>query len=307
MLKAVMCGRSLLIKYRIGIDTKSVNQKEYIIFCDESEKSGKYYSNFYGGLIVGAAHYEKIAERLNEEKIKLNFYGEVKWDKVSERYLPKYVAFIHKFFREVRRGRLRLRIMYRQNAYDPCGLTDHHINNQYFLLYYQFIKHAFGLPHLTPRDGGTKIRLYFDQFPDTSEKAEQFKGYLLGLNMNKKFNEAKIVLSRENIAEVRSHDHVLLQGLDIVLGSMSFRLNDKHKQKPEGQRLRGKKTRAKEALYKVILAEIRKIHPNFNIGITTSMKGDMREKWASPYLHWNFRPKEFAYKSEATKGRGKKR
>lgn len=30
-------------------------EKEYIIFCDESDKYGKYYSNFYGGAIVGAS------------------------------------------------------------------------------------------------------------------------------------------------------------------------------------------------------------------------------------------------------------
>ena len=27
-----------------------MTEKEYIIFCDESDKRGKYYSNFYGGV-----------------------------------------------------------------------------------------------------------------------------------------------------------------------------------------------------------------------------------------------------------------
>jgi hypothetical protein len=284
-----------------------VNQKEYIIFCDESEKTGKYYSNFYGGLIVGAAHYQKITERLNKEKGKLNFYGEVKWDKVSENYLAKYITFVQRFFREIRGGRLRIRIMFRHNVHDPCGLTEDHISNQYFILYYQFIKHAFGLQHVEPRSGGTKVRLYFDQFPDTSEKAEQFKGFLLGLNRNRGFLQAKLIVAPENIAEVRSHDHVLLQCLDIVLGAMAFRLNDKHKEKPAGQRIRGKKTRAKEALYKVILAEIRKITPGFNVGITTGTNGNTRERWTRPYLHWQFVPKEHNYKPEAAKERGSKK
>jgi hypothetical protein len=30
-------------------------EKEYIIFCDESDASGKYYSNFYGGVLVGSS------------------------------------------------------------------------------------------------------------------------------------------------------------------------------------------------------------------------------------------------------------
>ena len=36
--------------------------KEYILFCDESDKYGKYYSNFYGGVIVGSQHYQRITD-----------------------------------------------------------------------------------------------------------------------------------------------------------------------------------------------------------------------------------------------------
>ena len=284
-----------------------MNQKEYIIFCDESEKNGRYYSNFYGGLIIGSSHYQEVTERLNREKQKLNFFGEVKWEKVSERYLPKYISLIEKFFKEIRAGRLRIRIMFRQNAYHPKGLSEDHINNQYFMLYYQFIKHAFGLSYIEPRDGGTRIRLYFDQFPDTSEKAEQFKGYIMALNRNREFQEANVILHREDITEVRSHDHVLLQCLDIALGSMSFRLNDKHLEKPKGQKIRGKKTRAKENMYKAILAQIRKSHKNFNIGVTTKVGDSVRGRWHNPYLHWNFKPKDFTYKSEATKSQRNKK
>lgn len=42
--------------------------KEYIIFCDESERDGKYYSNFYGGLVVGSSHYESVTDRLGDRE-----------------------------------------------------------------------------------------------------------------------------------------------------------------------------------------------------------------------------------------------
>ena len=29
-------------------------EKEYLVFCDESDASGRFYSNFYGGVLVGA-------------------------------------------------------------------------------------------------------------------------------------------------------------------------------------------------------------------------------------------------------------
>ncbi len=64
-------------------------EKEYIIFCDESDTSGAYYSNFYGGVLVGASEYDRITARLNGEKTRLNLFGEVKWSKVSAPYLGK--------------------------------------------------------------------------------------------------------------------------------------------------------------------------------------------------------------------------
>jgi hypothetical protein len=275
-------------------------EREYIIFCDESDKEGKFYSNFYGGLIVGSSQYQRVTKKLNLAKQRLNLYSEIKWDKVTERYLPKYKSLIQRFFNEVILGRIKVRIMFRHNAYHPHGLTEKHIENQYFLLYYQFIKHGFGLEFITRTVEGTRLRLYFDQFPDTREKIEQFKGYLLGLQQNRKFVAASIRLTREDITEVKSHDHVLLQCLDIVLGAMAFRLNDKHKQIPLGKRRRGKRTRAKEALYKVILHEIRKTHSNFNVGISTST-GSLKGRWEKPYLHWRFQPRAMQYEAHKTK------
>jgi hypothetical protein len=276
-------------------------EKEYIIFCDESDREGTYYSNFYGGLIVGASQYQRATKALTTAKEALNLYSEVKWDKVTERYLPKYQTLIKHFFSEVVSGNVKVRIMFRQNAHRPRGLTVEHIEMQYFMLYYQFIKHAFGLEFIEPAETGTQLRLYFDQFPDTREKGERFKGFLLALQTSPKFRSARISIAREDITEVLSHNHVLLQCLDIVLGAMSFRLNDKHKQKRPGQTRRGKRTRAKEALYKAILSEIKSIHPNFNIGVTTSLKGNPKARWEDPYLHWRFVPKLADFEVRLTK------
>jgi hypothetical protein len=112
-------------------------------------------------------------------------------------------------------------------------------------------------------------------------------------------------IKREDITEVRSHDHVLMQCLDIVLGSMSFRLNDKHKEKPAGAYRRGKRTIAKERLYREILAEIRKIRPGFNVGMSTKLNS-LQERWEKPYLHWAFVPRDEVFDSGLTKIQQKK-
>jgi len=240
-------------------------EREYLVFCDESDKRGKYFSNFYGGVLVGASQYPRITERLNGLKDELRIFGEVKWGKVTEQYLDRYSALMSAFFEEIAAGHARIRVMFTKNTYIPQGLTREQKEHEYYLLYYQFIKHAFGFRYLPSHPAGIRLRLYFDQFPDTGEKVERFKGYLLGLRESKEFRASNILLAPEDIAEVRSHDHVLAQCLDVVLGAMTFRLNDKHKEKPAGQRLRGKRTRAKEKLYREMLAHIRGIQPGLNI------------------------------------------
>ena len=282
-------------------------EKEYILFCDESDKEGKFYSNFYGGLIVGASQFERVTRRLEQKKHELNLYHEVKWERVTEQYLAKYIELIRCFFEEIAQRNIKVRIMFRQNAHKPRGLRYDQIEMQYYMLYYQFIKHAFGIKHIPPRQEGTRLRLYFDQFPDTGEKVERFKGFLLGLAKSVEFRSAKVTIAKEDIAEVRSSEHVLLQCVDIVLGAMTFRLNNKHKEIPPGKKRRGKRTRAKETLYKFILAEIKKIRPRFNIGMTTSLGGDLTQKWNAPYLHWAFVPSSAEYEPRLTKNGQKKK
>lgn len=278
-----------------------MTDKEYILFCDESDRRGRYFSNFYGGALVGSSHYQRITDRLNNKKAELNLYQEVKWAKVTEQYLEKYIELIQVFFEEISQGHLRLRIMFRQNAHLPSGLSREHVDWEYYLLYYQFVKHAFGLEHAVEN---LRLRLYFDTFPDTAEKSEQFKGFLLGLTKTRAWKS--IDIKKEDITEVRSHDHVILQCMDIVLGAMSFRLNDKHKEIPPGAKRRGKRTIAKEKLYKAILAEIRKIRPGFNIGVSTRAT-TLAERWSLPYMHWAFVPSEETFDSSLTKPRRNKK
>lgn len=276
-------------------------EKEYLIFCDESDVSGKFYSNFYGGVLVGSSQYDRITARLNAEKQRLHLFGEVKWAKVSANYVEKYQALVRTFFSEIAAGHARVRIMFRQNAHVPTGLSDEQIGDAYFRLYYQFIKHAFGLGFHRASGNPVRLKLFFDEFPETKEAATQFKGFILGLNGNRAIHRAGLTIHQEDIAEIRSHDHALAQCLDVVLGSMAFRLNDKQLEKPPGERRRGRRTIAKEQLYKAILAEIRRLKPGFNIGVSTGTAGDASQRWSSPYLHWLFVPKETEFRTELTK------
>ena len=110
-----------------------------------------------------------------------------------------------------------------------------------------------------------------------------------------------IHIYNEDIAEVDSKNHVILQCMDIILGAMNFKLNNMDKEKMPGTNRRGKRTIAKEKLYKNILKNIRTIYPNFNIGMSTSARGDFSNNWKDPYRHWCFKSKNSVFDSTLTK------
>ena len=262
---------------------------EYIIYCDESEEGGRYFSNFYGGALVTSQDLEPVRDALDSKKLALNLHGEVKWTKITENYAQKYIDLLDTFFDLVVAGKIKVRVMFTQNVNVPKNLSRRHVDEKYFILYYQFLKHAFGL-HCSPMTAGVDLRIYPDQLPDTAEKAAQFRSYLVALEKNPNFKHRKISIRPENVTDVRSHEHVILQCLDIVTGAMWFRLNDMHKEKV-APRKRGKRTRAKERVYNHINARVRAIYPNFNIGVSTA-RPTTTAAWDHPYRHWLFVPKE---------------
>jgi hypothetical protein len=180
--------------------------------------------------------------------------------------------------------------MFTHSHLQPQSLQAYHREHEYFILYYQFIKHAFGLRYSNEGRGRIHVRIYFDRLPDSKEKGELFKDFVYGINRWTGYRNAQIRILRDQLAEVTSHEHVILQCLDIILGAMQFRLNNKHKIKPPGAKRRAKRTIAKEKLYTHINVKIQEIYPRFNIGITTGLQGDMANRWKHPYRHWVFVP-----------------
>ena len=263
---------------------------EYIIYCDESVRKGKYFSDFYGGGLIRSADYITAVNELEQKKKELHLYKELKWSKVTSNYLNKYKEIISTFFEFIKSDIIKIRVMFRQNAMVPF-LTKEQEDKGYYLLYYQFIKHAFGLTY-SDNDQDVFLRLYFDKLPDTKIKNELFLSHIYGLQSLPSFVNAKLKIRREDIVEVNSHEHIILQCMDIILGAMAFRLNDMHKEKPPGAYRRGKRTIAKEKLYNHIRDQIRFIYPHFNIGITTR-QDQPEQRWLMPYRHWKFTPKEF--------------
>ena len=278
---------------------------EIIIYCDKSDISGPHFGNFYGGLLVQSQHLEEVEARIRSRRASLHLNHEVKWQKISSHYADKYIALMDELFDLADEGKVKLRVMFTQNYFSPNRLSDEQRDNGFFLLYYQFVKHAFGLPYVSVDGQSRRLRLYFDKLPDTHEKCAAFKGYLGGLNQSPGFRRSRLVLPADAIAEIDSKQHALLQCIDVVLGAMQFRLNDKHKLKPPDSRVRGARTRAKERVYKHILKRIRAKYPGFNIGVSTSQREDRANRWHDAYRHWLFLPRDHVVRAEFGKRKKK--
>jgi hypothetical protein len=277
-------------------------KRHYILYCDESAKHGRYYSDFYGGALVAAADQQSIEAALVAKKEELNLYKEIKWTKITEAYQQKYIEFIQTYFQYVASGRIKIRIMFSQNYHKPKNLNEEHLENRYFLLYYQLIKHAFGFRYCNPNElDRVFVSILFDDLPDSKAKCDKFKSYVASISQTATYSGSGVFFPKEQIAEIDSHDHVIHQGLDIVLGAMQFRLNDLHKEKPEGKSRRGKRTIAKEKVYKEINRLIRQTYPNFNIGSSTGKPNGITDRWALPYSHWKFIPSEHEKDQSAVK------
>lgn len=134
-------------------------KKQYLIYADESHRKGKYFSNFYGGALVNYTELEKISNKLNAKKEELGLFQKVKWTKVTEQYLDNYLELINYFFEFVKSNKIKIRIMFRQNALVPQNLSREQEEKDQVVL-----------------------KLYFDKLPDTKKKNKEFKGYIYALN-----------------------------------------------------------------------------------------------------------------------------
>lgn len=178
--------------------------------------------------------------------------------------------------------------MFRSIDDHPTNIFSRSVDDKYFKLYYQFIKHSFGLKNIPSANLPAKLIIYLDVLPDKKGQREKFKTYIT--QIPNVLGIPDLSISKRDIREVDSHAHVLLQCTDIIMGSMNFKLNKLNTVKPTGATHRGKRTIAKKAFYKHIYHNICEIHPYFNAGISTGAHGYTSPHWESPYEHWRFKP-----------------
>lgn len=274
------------------------------LWVDESDKHGSFYSNFYGGILIKSDHYNHVIKTLNDAIAELDIDEEIKWQKVNEYWLTRYTALVDVIFSLMAEGYIKMRIFFRHNQYVALGLSPNQKREEYQRLYYQFIKHAFGWEYANETGEPEYVKIMLDDMPLGDTDNKDFKKVLYCLNKDPKFRNANLHMRPDEIIEVDSKKHLPLQIMDLVLGAMCFRLNEKHREKPADSATRGKRTIAKEKLYRHINMRIREVMPGFNVGISTGYR-EPQEIWLHPYRHWSFIPKDYERHKEFTKKKQK--
>ena len=134
------------------------------------------------------------------------------------------------------------------------------------------------------------VRLFLDEIPLNEEDKIKFITHLYGLNNDAELKAKGIRIVEKGVSEVDSKTHLPLQFMDMILGAICFKLNEKDKLRSDIDERPGKRTVLKLKLYKHINNKIREIYPDFNIGISTPLKEES-DRWFQIYRHWSFKPK----------------
>ena len=138
------------------------------------------------------ARFQTVIAGLQTCKTEQNLHNEIKWQRVTANYLEKYIAVMDAFFDFVAADTAKIRIMFTSNQYVPQGLTRDQPQTECHRLYYQFIKHAFGLQFSSAElEPPIQVRLNLDQMPTNRETTAQFKSYVEGLNRNRQMRDAR--------------------------------------------------------------------------------------------------------------------
>lgn len=157
------------------------------IYCDESTPKGEFYSRFYGGAVIKEQNRVYIEDRIMHKKEDTKLNGELKWTKVNAYNLDDYIQVVDEFFDLLHANLVKMRVMFSQNIYQ-VGHLEYDSNEAYLKLYYQFIKHAFGLSHCNPlADKDISVAVLLDEVPEKESNFIEFKKRVANLTNDSNF------------------------------------------------------------------------------------------------------------------------
>ncbi|QXP52874.1 DUF3800 domain-containing protein [Cellulophaga sp. HaHa_2_1] len=184
--------------------------KTFNIYCDESCHIENDHKKFmFLGSVSSAYNQVKLhSENINDLKKKHNFYAEIKWSKVSKSKLRFYLDLVDYFFATD--------LQFRTVGVEKSKINNDAFNQDYddfyYKMYYYLLNHNLSSMY--------KYNVYLD-IKDTlsAYKVNKLKDIL-----NTKFGVFR------NVQNIRSHESIIMQMADFLMGAISYLHNDEHQE-----------------------------------------------------------------------------
>jgi hypothetical protein len=183
--------------------------KTFNIYCDESCHLENDHKPFmFLGKVSSAYNQVKLhTEHIDELKKKHHFYAEIKWTSVSKSKLRFYEELIDYFFSTD----LQFRAIGVEKAKINNGAFSQTYDDFYYKMYYYLLNHNLN-------------SLYnYNVYLDIKDTLSAFKVNKLKDILNAKFGVFR------NVQNIRSHESLLLQLADLIMGAISYHHNNTEK------------------------------------------------------------------------------
>lgn len=262
---------------------------KYQIFADEAWTHGtpppNRYHCFFGGKIGLESDIDSLQTALLSIKARAGILHEVKWSNVSAKNLNYYIELIDCLKHYILSRDIKYRQMFRDRSFHVTPTPDISELDVQFKIYYQYIKHMFGIRFL-PEDNSSGIEILVRLDGHSSEKHKtKLKDYIERLPQT--LNRHDITL---NVTYENSKHSMRLQVCDLMMGAAGYYGNKFHLRRENGRRGMTKKQKIKKALAKHIYNMLKDIDAEtrgskaFNWFESTGTNGDTEN-----YLHHNIR------------------
>jgi hypothetical protein len=223
--------------------------KKIRIYSDESRHKNERFL-LLGGLWVEEKNIKEIERKIKELRSKsgyvnnkgekIDFLGEFKWTKVSEKYLEVYREYVNLFFDFIEKDLVRFCVML-VDTQNPIVIDYSNIKKEgYFKLLYQLYFHNSKIPAI--------YKIYPDRITNPTQDAVDFNDLnnCLDRGFWNKFSPMinPVDLPREkgfvnNITSVNSKKCEFIQLVDVVMGGIGY-FQNRHFQNPKARKAKKK-------------------------------------------------------------------
>lgn len=203
---------------------------KFTIICDESGTNTRYL--IIGALIIPRNNHPLLINELRDMKagLHLRWEGEVKWGKVSKRYLPKYKTLMEWFFKHLKSNHLRFRahvIDTHKKEYREYGDGDK--EKSFYKIFFHLLIQC--IRRLAVEEEGSNVLILLDDKKNRYPFRLPVLKKTLNATLKRDFKLNNIVANVEPRHSSGSKSEGLIQIVDVLIGAIGYVRNRSHEEK----------------------------------------------------------------------------